>query len=484
MNTPSTLITDSVIHACKLASDATVWMDLHPEPVAAWMLQVADALLQQRPQLIQTAAAETHLFPSELEPELLRTALNLRSFAVLASRRETVGEYKGRENFGTNLQRSLRLVHVPLGPVAVIGASNFPLAYGYLGTDATSALAAGCPVIVKSHPLQPRTYALQAQIARQAADRLGLPAGVLQLLEGPVESTLERGTALVIHPSIRAVGFTGSLQGGRALERLAQQRTVPIPFFGELGSVNPQLILPGALNTEGRVIARTLTQSLIARAGQQCTCPGLWIILNPEANVQTLEAFLSSARDVLATAPARRLLSPAIARAFRNTCQSWLATPGVTLVFAPDFTTGIRSQDANDPVQPCLALADAQTVRSNPRLLEENFGPAALIVNCQSPREVEELLQAIGGTLVASLWHGDCEPPDNWPRLLTHIAGRVVLQGVPTGVQVSPLMQHGGPFPASTRPESSAVGDRAVTRWQRPVALQGWPDCTIKRKDA
>jgi NADP-dependent aldehyde dehydrogenase len=332
-------------------------------------------------------------------------------------------------------------------------------------------------VIVKSHPLQPRTYALQAEIARRAAHDLQVPEGVMQLLDGPVESTHALGVELVSHPLIRAIGFTGSVQGGLALQRVAQQRSSPVPFFGELGSVNPQLILPHALTELGPSIAAMLSQSLIARAGQQCTCPGVWIILHEDPDSDCHQAFYRAASDLLMQSPPRRLLSPAIGRAYQQTCQAWLNTLGVFAIFTHAHAASSSHADHQDAlVRPLLAQARADLVLNCRSLLDENFGPAALIVTCQTAHEVHQVLEAIGGTLVASLWAGPGDMLEPWPATLAQIAGRVVLHGVPTGVRVSPSMQHGGPFPASTRPDSSAVGDRSILRWQRPVTIQGWQE--------
>jgi acyl-CoA reductase-like NAD-dependent aldehyde dehydrogenase len=455
-------------HAADAATQAAGWMRAHSDQIARLLLALADALDQSKQLLIATAAIETNLLPAELEPELVRTIANLRSFSVLAARYPHASASVG------GLQR----VFCSLGPVAVFGASNFPLAYGYLGTDASSALAACCPVIVKAHPLQPRTYGLQAQIAAEVITKLALPPGVLQLIENHSHDTQVLGTALVAHPQIRAVGFTGSIQGGLALQRVTMQRPLPIPFYGELGSVNPQIILPEALVANAQGLASALAGSLIARAGQQCTCPGVWIVMEAAKSPHAWTAWCRSLREVLEQAPARALLAPHITKAYLTACERWRRTPGVSIVFDPPPNP---SPSPTSIVRPCLLQTDWQTALNYPHLLEENFGPAAMIIHCDSPLQVQQMLDRIGGSLVASLWTDPASLQGplstallTWRDTLAQQAGRVVLQGVPTGVQVSPLMHHGGPHPASTRPESTAVGDQAVFRWLRPVTLQNW----------
>jgi len=426
------------------------------------MERVGGALEARRSEVIASAAAETALTPEELAPEFVRMVATLRLFAGVVregSWRRPAVDPPTPESIGPN--HDLRSALVPLGPVAVFGASNFPLAYGVCGGDTASAWAAGCPVVVKEHPAHPRTGRLIVETARAALDRSVGIADALGYVRNEDPGDFTAARALVSHPAIRAVGFTGSVAGGLAVERLARERAVPIPVFAEMGSVNPVLMTPAARAAE---IAEALAGSILARFGQQCTCPGL--VLAPASAGSALVEGLSTR---LAAAPPRRMLAPWIRDAYLRRCGRAALARGVRVLVDPTARDGRRDAHA------ALFEVGLDDWLQQPTLHEEIFGPAAVIVVL--PGEATPADLPLPGSLTCSVWTGGPHDPDAGALagLAASCAGRVVFNGVPTGVRVCEAMVHGGPFPSTNRPDTTAVGPRAIERWCRAVCVQNAP---------
>jgi NADP-dependent aldehyde dehydrogenase len=446
---------------------------------------LASAATRQREPIIATCADETALTPDELAPEFDRMVGTLRMFADLV--RE--GSW-GRAAIDTQAApgqsigpgHDVRSMLVPLGPVAVFGASNFPLAYGVLGGDTASAIAAGCPVVVKEHPAHPKTGRLLAEIARDALAH-GTPGpNLVQYVRNEDPRDRAVAEALVRSDGIRAVGFTGSTSGGRALERLARERSVPIPVFAEMGSMNLVIVLRNAFRVGAERIVEELAASLLARHGQQCTAPGM-ILVRGDRNAEWVFGELS--RRVLEHAP-RRMLSAEIATAYRRRVEEVLASGAVWKHAAQ------RLSDQDDP-----RVAPAMVLRSEPEFLEnaptawrEIFGPAVIVAEADAfaigRRHAESrLVTTVYGDTddLLNVFRSDYDADHfGLSESLTGVrehAGRITFNTVPTGVRVATAMVHGGPFPATNAPHTTAVGPRAIERWCRPVCFQNCPDALL-----
>ncbi len=478
---------------------------------AAVLDAIAAALDSARAEIIATTAAETALLPAELEPEFDRMTGTLRMFAAVAREGSWVRAAidtpapAGAKSIGPNVD--MRRMLVPLGPVAVFGASNFPLAYGVCGGDTASALAAGCPVIVKEHPAHPKTGRLLWFIAHGAMARC-LAASVegfdvashvpLRYVEDPGHDR-GVGVALAEHEQVAAIGFTGSRAGGLALDRVARGRVdrggVPIPVFAEMGSVNRVVVCRGALRTRGREIAADLARSVLARHGQQCTKPGL-IALGGEAD--DARAFVAELSRLLDAALARRLLSERITGEYERGCARLRAVDGLSLTTSrPDALVHVGGERravpmlfaAMDPVRGNLDYVQ-MFARGAEAIGEEVFGPAAVVLCADG---WENLLYA-DASLVTSVYadeddllhvaddggilHGQTELALGLSAA-ARTTGRLVFNGVPTGVRVCESMVHGGPYPATNRPDTTAVGPLAIERWCRLVCFQNCPDALL-----
>jgi NADP-dependent aldehyde dehydrogenase len=454
---------DAAVAAARSAADA--WAASDGATRAALLRGLADALQAGRDTLVPLADAETSLGPVRLNGEIDRTAFQLRGFAdhvaggapfaVIDDPAVAGGPPAGRPH--------LLRVRQPLGPVAMFAASNFPFAFSVLGGDTASALAAGCPVVVKAHPAHPRLSREVATLASAVVASQGLPAGVFGLVDG---AALETGVHLVRHPDIAAVAFTGSVRGGLALQAEAQARLRPIPFFGELGSVNPVVALPAALQAQGADLAAALAGSITLGCGQFCTSPGVIVLLDGPAS----DAFVETLRAKLSALKPHAMLTPAMRTHFDAGVRRLFGVDGVRVLLAGDTGTDTAPT-------PVLAATDAATFIANAALHDEVFGPAALIVRAASVDEAVAVLRAVGGSLTATVWGADADTPDTrrLVRAAVQLAGRVLFGGVPTGVAVTAAQQHGGPFPSSTRPETTSVGWAAMDRFLRPVALQDAP---------
>ncbi len=435
-----------------------------PSQIAALLDRIAEEIEALGGELVELAAAETALSTERLTGERARTTNQLRMFAGLVRD----GSWKDvRIDRALPVRKparrpDLRRTLIPIGPVAVWAASNFPLAFSVAGGDTAAALAAACPVIVKAHPGHPGTSELVARSVARAAAALGLPPGIFSMLQGAgAEVSLE----LVRHPKIAAGAFTGSLRAGRALFDAAARRPVPIPFFAEMGSLNPVFLLEGALSERGDAIADGLSQSVNLGVGQFCTCPGLAVAVESPA----LERFAAKLRDRFQGGAAGSMLTAAVARSYREAVERIEAIPGVS---------GSRKGPATSMEGwPVLFEARAGAVLENEELRHEVFGPATVLVRCGSAAGMLELARHLEGSLTATV-HGTVEDlRENRPlvSLLMRKAGRLVFNGYPTGVEVCAAMQHGGPYPATTDPRFTSVGPAAIQRFCRPVCFQDFP---------
>ncbi len=356
----------------------------------------------------------------------------------------------------------IRLAQRPIGPVAVFGASNFPLAFSTAGGDTAAALAAGCPVVVKGHSAHPGTGEIVAQAVAAAVARTGMPAGVFSLIQG---GRRDVGTALVTHPAIKAVGFTGSLAGGRALFDLCAQRPEPIPFFGELGSVNPMFLLPQAMAARAEQLGSGWAASLTMGAGQFCTNPGVAVVIDGD----DADRFRGAAKAALQEVGAQTMLTDGIASAYRDGVERFKVSNAVAPVLSND--------SAGRAALPNLFETTGAAWLADHSLGEEVFGPLGLIVRVGSAAEMKELAAAFHGQLTATIHmdDGDLKAAQDLLPILERKAGRVLVNGYPTGVEVVDSMVHGGPYPASTNFGATSVGTLSIRRFLRPVAYQNFP---------
>jgi NADP-dependent aldehyde dehydrogenase len=440
-----------------------------PGTRAELLRSVAEALRAEQDALVALADEETALGAGRLRGEVVRTCVQLEMFAdaVLdGSIFDVVIDLPDPDALPAP-RPDLRRMLVPLGPVAVFSASNFPFAFSVAGGDTASALAAGCPVVVKVHSSHP---GLSQRVGRLVADALakaGAPDGVFAVVHGT-----DAGRALVQHPAITAAGFTGSLQGGRALFDLANSRPDPIPFYGELGALNPVVVSPGALAQRAGEIVSGFVGSYTLGSGQSCTKPGLLFL--PAGH--KLDGPLA---DAVAAAPIGPLLNARIKDAFQRSATGSAEVPGVRRVVSAD---GPGADSGGYGVAPALLAVAANDLVAHPELLEEAFGPASLLVEYASTVELLAALDRLPGSLTAGLHvdpTGEAELTATLLDRLSARAGRVVFGGWPTGVAVTWAMHHGGPWPATTVPLHTSVGVTAVRRFQRPVVYQSVPEYAL-----
>jgi NADP-dependent aldehyde dehydrogenase len=422
-----------------------------------------------RTEILALVDLEAALGEPRINSELARTIAQLHMFADLIEEGAHVEALIDRANpMATPPRPELRRMLYPLGPVAVFTPSNFPLAYGVAGGDTASALAAGCPVLVKAHPSQPGTSDLCARILRSAlADTTG-GADVLQIVHG---RTPETGRAVVEAPQITAVGFTGSVAAGRALFNIAASRPEPIPFYGELGSLNPIFIGPAALAERGADIAAGLSQSIGLGAGQFCTKPGLVFVPATDAG----RRFAKDLADKLDHLANGVLLNKNISDLLASHVDVTGHVAGVTCLTRRD-----NPKAPGFHVAPKLFLTDEVAFLANPALREEHFGPVSIVILCE-PARMASIAGQLGGHLTGAIHaaEDDFEWAESLADTLALHVGRMIWNGYPTGVTVVPAMQHGGPYPSSTSSLHSAVGTTAIRRFLRPVAYQNYPDALL-----
>ncbi|MFN3953995.1 MAG: aldehyde dehydrogenase (NADP(+)) [Pararhodobacter sp.] len=458
--------TPAIVDQACAAAEAASWSfgQSSREARAELLEAIADTIEARGTEITETGTRETGLPAARLEGERGRTTGQLRLFA----HHIRAGDYLDRRHDPALPDRQpaprpeLRMVQRPIGPVAVFGASNFPLAFSTAGGDTAAALAAGCPVVVKGHDAHPGTGEIVAGAIAEAIRRCGIDPGVFSLVQGGNRAV---GQALVSDPRIKAVGFTGSLAGGRALFDLCAARAEPIPFFGELGSVNPVFVLPSALAGRGAGIAQGWAVSLTMGAGQFCTNPGIVVMIDgPEAAV-----FAAAARDALEPVGPQTMLTEGIAAAYRQGRDRVAGMPGVNALLTPVCEARAAT--------PQLFETIGDVWLGNAGLGHEVFGPLGLIVRVKDAAQMETLACSLDGQLTCTLQmdDGDSALAQRLLPVLERKAGRILANGFPTGVEVADSMVHGGPWPASTNFGHTSVGTLSIRRFLRPVCYQNLP---------
>jgi alpha-ketoglutaric semialdehyde dehydrogenase len=456
-----------VEQACQLAAEAfDDYRETSLETRAHFLETIADEIESIGAELTERGVAETGLPQARLEGERGRTCGQLRLFASVVR----AGEWLDIRHDPALPDRQplpradLRQRHIPLGPVAVFGASNFPLAFSVAGGDTASALAAGCPVVVKGHSAHPGTSELVGRAIQRAVAKCELPEGVFSLLFG---SGKEIGQALVADPRIKAVGFTGSRSGGTALMATAQARPEPIPVYAEMSSINPVFLLPEALKARGTKIAEGFVASLNMGAGQFCTNPGLVIGLKGD----DLDAFVATAGEAVKASAAQTMLTPGIHAAYQS---GVAALAGNTSV--KEIARG-QTDDAPHSCQTGLFTASASDFLTDEALQGEVFGATSLVIECRDNDEMLRVAEQLEGQLTATLQidDGDLDAAKRLLPILERRAGRIMANGWPTGVEVGHAMVHGGPYPATSDSRTTSVGSAAIYRFLRPVCYQDLP---------
>jgi NADP-dependent aldehyde dehydrogenase len=453
------------------ASAAPAFAALSNKDRAAFLRAVADELTADGAAIVERAQLETGLPKPRLEGELARTTGQLRLFAEVAEEGSWV-DARIDEALPDRkpLPRSdIRSMLRPIGPVVVFGASNFPLAFSVAGGDTASAFAAGNPVVVKAHPAHPGTSHLCGLAVLRAVESRNLPGGVFALL---FDKATEVGVALVQHPAIKAVAFTGSASGGQALMRLVASRPEPIPCYAEMGSTNPVFVLPGALRERAADMAKGLQTSFTLGSGQFCTKPGL--VFLPDRNA---DAFVEALRTGVATLGTHGMLTPSIAERY-NAAVAQRREAGTA-----EWIAGLESAPAGEGANAGAALFSVPlaTFAKNHDLEEEIFGPTTLLVHYGQPRDLVDVARRLHGHLTATI-HGTEEDLRNAQELISVLetkVGRLLFNGYPTGVEVCHAMVHGGPFPATSDTRTTSVGTRAIMRFARPVCYQDFPDTAL-----
>lgn len=459
--------TDEVNAAVMLAATAFKrYGSLPGRKRAEFLHAIAAAIEALGDELTAAAGRETGLPAGRLTGERGRTVNQLRLFARLLEEGSWVNARIDTANEEKQLP-DLRQMQIPLGVTGIFGASNFPLAFSVAGGDTASALAAGCPVVFKGHPAHPRTSFLVGKAIMEAAQASGMPEGVFSLLQG---SSHEVGMGLVNHPLVAAIGFTGSFGGGKALFDAACRREKPIPVFAEMGSVNPVFLLPGALKEKGESLAAGLLSSVTMGTGQFCTNPGLFATMNaPEA-----DAFALALKEKLSGAEGGPMLTPGIHSNY---------TSGIRRLTEEFKLKKIGEGDPERDGRACAQFleTDVETVLKFPAVAEEVFGPGSVHVRARTYEELLALAENMEGQLTVTI-HGTEGDLENYAELVAVLkekAGRLIFNGFPTGVAVSPAMVHGGPYPATTFASGTSVGTMAIYRFTRPVCYQDFPQGSL-----
>ncbi len=442
------------------------------ETRADFLEAIAEETLALGDELLERASAETAHPPARCAMERDRVVTHTRQFADWIREGSWVD---ARLDLGNPGRRPLpkpdiRSMLEPVGPVAVFGASNFPIAISVLGTDTISALAAGCPVVVKAHPAHPGTCEIAARAIERAAARTGMPEGVFSLIHGRTHLT---GTRLVQHPGIAAAAFTGSLAGGRALFDIANARSQPIPFYAEMGSINPVFLLPGALRARAEGIAEGFVGALTAGVGQFCTNPGLVLGIASD----DWSRFRELAREKVAAFTPATMLHAGIHGAYAAGIAERMQRGGLELVaqssLAPDPARGEGAA--------YLFATTPEGLRADPTLFDELFGPVSTLVSCSDPGDFLEAAERLEGSLSATI-HGTEEDLANHLDLIAVLrrkVGRLIFNGYPVGLEICHSIHHGGPYPATTHSHFTSIGTRAMHRFVRPVCYQDWPDAFL-----
>ncbi|MDB4809807.1 aldehyde dehydrogenase (NADP(+)) [bacterium] len=436
------------------------------EQRAALLDRIAAGLDARGEDLVERCMLETAYSEQRVRGELLRTISQTKLFGEML--RE--GSWVEAKIDHAEPQRvpfpkpDIRSMLQPIGPIVVIGASNFPLAISVAGTDTCTALAAGCPVIVKAHPAHPGTCEMAAEVIRVSADLTGIHPGAFSFLQGPSHSV---GGRLVEHPEVKAVAFTGSLEGGRALMDLASRRPAPIPVYAEMGSVNPVVVLPDAAASRTQQIAHGFVSSLTLAMGQFCTNPGLLLVPDGNAGDQLIELI----KEAIKAAPAGTMLHAGIQRAFEVGLDLRQQTDSAVLVHGTHGDSDIRT------VTPAISIIEAEFAVSDGQINQELFGPFATIVRWKNQTDLAKVIDQLTGQLTATV-HADVDEMLRYPDLIWQLrnkAGRMIVNGFPTGVEVCHAMHHGGPYPAASDPHFTSIGPTSIKRFVRPVSYQDYP---------
>jgi len=431
---------------------------------ADFMRAIGEELKNNEEELVQSAMRETHLPEVRLKGELARTIFQLNQYGAAAESGEWL---EARIDTAIPDKKpakpDIRKMLVPLGPVIVFGSSNFPFAYSTAGGDTACAFAAGCPVIVKAHPAHAQTSEKVANVILNAVNKQKMPKGIFAHIHG---AATEVGKALVMHECTKAVGFTGSLAGGKQLFDWGNQRKTPIPVFSEMGSINPVFLLPEKLKNSWSGIAVTYAGSITQGVGQFCTNPGLIIGIESD-DLQNFIKILG--KEIEKVAPAK-MLHPGIAKAFDEKRENALHQNNVTTV-----SVSATPKKENEGT-PTIATATGRDFLDNPVLHQEVFGPYSIVIRCKDMNEMIEVAKHLEGQLTATLMAtgNDFLNNDELVEAVKNICGRLILNGVPTGVEVCLSMQHGGPFPATTDSRFTSVGADGIKRFARPIAFQNW----------
>ena len=439
---------------------------------ADFLEQVADEILNLGDALIERCHLETALPLARLQGERGRTINQLKLFASVVREGSWVDAridtaIPDRSPFPKS---DIRHILQALGPVAIFGASNFPLAFSVAGGDTASALAAGCTVVVKAHPAHPGTSELVASAFHKAIKKCGMPEGTFSLIQG---NTHSEGQALVKHPAIKAVGFTGSFRGGKALFDLANTRPEPIPVFAEMGSTNPVFILPAVLKEKAATIAAGMANSVTLGVGQFCTNPGLTFMEHSKSADEFCNHFAAEIKEKSMGA----MLTQGIKSAYESGAQNTLAINGVEELATSSIANTTNSIAAK------IFRTSLENFYKNELLEEENFGPSSVLVIAPTKAAIVEAAKKLKGHLTATV-HGTKEDFEKYQELFTILekkVGRIVINGYPTGVEVCPSMVHGGPYPATTAAQSTSVGTNAIKRFVRPVCFQDYPEFLLPK---
>lgn len=463
---------DEINKAAQLAAEAfATYRQLSGLKRAAFLNAIANEIEALGDTLIDVYTKESGLPEGRALGERGRTIGQLKTFAKLIEteswRNNTIDE--GIPDSTPAPKPDIRKTVIPIGPIAVFGASNFPLAFSTAGGDTASALAAGCPVIVKSHPMHAGTSELVAAAIIKAAEQTGMPNGVFSHLNA---SGITVGEKLVTHPKVKGVGFTGSIKGGRALYNLAANRPEPIPVFAEMGSINPVIITPEAIKNRGEALATTYANSITLGTGQFCTNPGLLLTIKDKGTADFIQDL---AEKTVATAP-QCMLHPNIKKGYQTTQKEVIAQDGITLVASHD-----SGHVAANEAPAAIATISGSDFLSNPKTHQEVFGPFSLVVVCEDQSELLQVIKHLEGQLTGTIIAEASEYNTLNPiiNVLQERVGRIIFNGVPTGVEVCAAMTHGGPYPAATDSRFTAVGIHAIQRWVRPFSYQDFPTALL-----
>ena len=460
--------TNEVNQATELASGAyKTYSKISGEKKAVFLRTIAEEIEALGDELLQVYSSESGFPNGRAMGERGRTLGQLRAFANHIEAGNWVDASIDTAQPDRQLlpKVDLRKMNVALGPVVVFGASNFPFAFSTAGGDTAAALAAGCPVIVKSHPMHAATGEMVSSAVIKAVEKTGMPNGVFSNLNS---SGIEIGQALVLHPKVKAVGFTGSINGGRALYDLAAKRKEPIPVFAEMGSINPVVLLPKALKNRAETIAQTYAGSITLGSGQFCTNPGLIIGVKSEG----LTNFVNTlAKEIVKIEPSC-MLHPNIAGAYETNKANAIAQSGLKVL------AGYENEVEPNFARQVVTTVEGETFLNNPTLHHEVFGPFSLVVQCQNIEQLEDVISNLEGQLTGTIISDDNEivKHSKIVNALQNRVGRIIFNGVPTGVEVCPSMHHGGPYPASTDSRFTAVGVDSIKRFVRPFSYQDWPN--------